>query len=215
MKSIFCFLITVAYLHATSLIAQNKLELNHDAYKQWKRSKNVSISHDGKWVSYELQTNQKTNGQVVLSSFKGKEILNYLRGTSSKFTFLSDYLFFSIKPHSDTLKHLRRIRIKQDDLPTDTLAIFNLSTKSIRKIPRLISYQVPKEWNGWFSYLQEAKKDTSKVKSKKPKDKAHLLVIEKNDGSKQYTFPFVTQYSLSKKGGKIAFQRRISSTPME
>ncbi len=182
-----------------SMHAQGKKEVGLDAYKIWKRAKESAISNDGKWVSYTLETNQKTNNQIKLRTFNGKDILTYLRGTSNQFTYGSSHLFFLINPDFDTLKNLRRKKVEKEDLPLDSLGIFNLSDRSIRKIPRVVSYKLPKKWNGWFAYQQ---KDTLKDGAKK---EAYQLTIERNNGSMSFNFPAVSDYQISEKGGKIAF----------
>ena len=54
----------------------------------------------------------------------------------------SKYLVFKISPALDTLKALRRKKVKEEDLPKDTLGIYNLALGQIEKIPRLKNFSL-------------------------------------------------------------------------
>ncbi|MEL6560793.1 MAG: prolyl oligopeptidase family serine peptidase [Bacteroidota bacterium] len=183
----------------TGLQAQMKKPLDHDAYKEWRRTSLQRISNDGNWISYTLKSNAEANDILELSTFDGNQILSYERATDGKFSNDSKYFFYTIKPDLDEVKTMRRNKVKKDDLPMDTLVIHNLAENTTRKIARLKSYKIPLKWDGWFAYL--AKEEPDSVKGK---DDLHLN-IEHFNGGKNYTFPAVSDYLLSEKGGKIAF----------
>ena len=196
-------LLTVIMLFSSiGLFSQNKKTLDHNAYKEWRRTNSEKISNDGKWINYTLESNAEANDVLELSTFEGKKVIKYERGTKGQFTDNSQYLFFKIKPDIAEVKHLRRNKVKKDDLPLDSLAIHHLPSNSTRKISRLQSYKLPKEWNGWFAYQVKELEDSTK---KKQKNKELNLVIEQFGGGKNHVFPTVTNYIISEEGGKIAF----------
>ncbi|MGB3466721.1 MAG: hypothetical protein WBA74_15685, partial [Cyclobacteriaceae bacterium] len=85
-------------LTAFAGLAQDKKILDHDAYKEWRRINDHSISNNGKWITYTLQANAEANDHLKLKSFEGSEILDYNRGTDGVFSDNSAYLFFTVKP---------------------------------------------------------------------------------------------------------------------
>lgn len=186
-----------------TVLSQNKKALDHDAYKDWRRSASEGISNNGQWINYTLNSNASANDILEVSTFDGKQILHYERGTKGKFSDNSQLLFFTIKPDLNELNNLRRSKVKKEDLPLDSLAIVDLNSNAIRKIARLKSYKIPNKWNSWFAYQIQELPDTTNNKKKKGDD--HNLIIERFNGSKNYQFPAVTDYTFSEKGGKIAF----------
>ena len=185
----------------TGLYAQNKKPLDHDAYKEWRRTSLERISNDGNWICYTLKSNAEANDILELSTFAGNQILSYERATDGKFSDDSKYLFYTINPDLDEVKSMRRNKVKKDELPMDTLAILNLANNTTRKIARLKSYKIPRKWNGWFAYQAKDEPDST---NKKSSDDLNLI-IEKFDGGENFIFPAVSDYSLSERGGKIAF----------
>lgn len=197
--------------------SQEKKQLDHNAYQEWRRIKDHSISRDGEFITYYLKSNAEANDILMLHDQLGKTLLQYERGTKPQFSFSSDYLFFTINPDLDTLKTKRREKVKKDKLPMDSLAIRNLKSGALRKISRLKSYKVPEKWSGWFAYqyLPEADSTNKKLLKKLKKEKAFQLVISSNTGASIYEYPAVTEYVLSEKGGKIAFVTKGDSTYSE
>lgn len=208
------FLPTKGYLWALIFLnmlclqswAQSKKTLDHDAYKEWRRIEQTTITENGKYIAYFLKSNAKANDILKLKDNKGKELLSYERGTQPSLSFDSKYLFFTIKHDLDSLKALKLLKTKKEELPKDSLAIYNIATGNMIKKPGLISLKTPEEWSGWIAYQYQPAPDTAKAvkKAKLPKG-TYPLVIQSHDGKDSFEFPAVSAFSLSKKGGKIAY----------
>ena len=195
--------ITLALI--TELKAQKKI-LDHTAYDTWQFIKKQSISNDGKWITYALEKNSISDPLVKLSDFEGAEARSYPRGTNPKFSFDGTHLFFNIQPAIDDVNQLKRIKTKEEDLPLDTLGIYNVNTETLSKIPHLISYKIPEKWSDWLVYQHKTPQDTSLKKAKKiSKKTGYELIIGNLIDTARYKYPFVKEYTLSEKGGKIAF----------
>ncbi|MBD0833513.1 S9 family peptidase [Aestuariibaculum sediminum] len=200
-----------------SVIAQKKT-LEFSDIQQWNSIKNEAISPNGAFVVYDL-TQDNSDSHLHLTSNKGKTILDYFRATNGQFTYDSNFLTFTIKPLKDSIDDLRRQKVKKDKFPKDTLAIYNLNSNTLDKIPHVKSYQIPEKWSGFIAYyLEDLKKPKQKSDStnisnedEKPKEKkvssknGFHLVIRNLNTKAQDTFKYVTHYTFAKSGKALAF----------
>lgn len=213
MKSFLTFL----FLYLSFIAIAQKKVLDHSDVALWKTIENESITPNGNFVVYDLaQENSDTH--LVLKSKKGETLLEYHRGMKGEFSYDSKFLTFTIKPLKTEVDDMKRKKVKKEKLPKDTLAIYNLETKELTKIPNVKSYNLPKKWSGYIAYyLEDVKKDdesktkdSTKTKSSK-KDKkvskknGYHLVIRNLTNKKQDTFKYVTHHTFAKKGTTLAF----------
>lgn len=217
-------LVTLMFCPAL-LFSQNKRPLEHADVQRWRKIEQPRLSHDGRWTAYTLAPT--TEGDPVLNLWEAatSKTTSFARATDAKFTEDSKFLIFRIKPALDTLKAQRRRKVKDDDLPKDTLGIYTLATGRLEKIPRFKSITVPEKWSGWIAYQIEggkppaAKKDTAAAKSgaadkpdkkiKKPKkedkDNGYRLVLREMDSGREETFAYVKDYTLAKRQPCLLF----------
>ncbi|NQW28431.1 MAG: S9 family peptidase [Flammeovirgaceae bacterium] len=208
MRQTFKYLLLIISIALGRDISAQKKILDHSAYDEWTLIKNETISNNGAWITYELTKNSIANPIIVLSTFDGIEKLRTEKGTKPRFSFNSQHLFFTIKPDIDSLNSLKRIKTPKKELPADGLGVFNLKTGELREIPKIISYKIPGKWSNWVSYLQEpldANQQSKKKNKDTSKENGYDLVIKNLNSLEKFTFPFVTSYLLSEKGGKVAF----------
>ncbi|MTI21957.1 S9 family peptidase [Fulvivirga sp. RKSG066] len=210
------FFLSLSLLIGFSTWAQ-KRALQHEDFDTWKRITNESISPNGNFVAFHL-TPGKGDQILKIKRHSGEELLSYKRGESSRFSADSKYLIFKIVPALDSVNALRRLKTKDDRMPKDTLAIFDLEAGSLTKIPALKQFMVPKKWSNYVFYQLEeikAEKDTTNSDStaaKKPKkekkvgkETGYHLVIRNLESQQQDTIPFVTDYSLAKEGERLLY----------
>ncbi len=213
-------LLSTLILVSQLLIAQKKV-LDHDDFDRWNNITESSISPNGQFVVYHL-TPGKGDATMKITTNTGKELASISRGVNSTITWDSRFVVFTIKPQLDTLNNMRRNKVKEDKLPKDTLAIYDLKNKTLVKLPRVKSYKIPKEHAGLLTYLlepelpQKIKKDTVKtdsLKSKKKakpvkkvgKDNGHHLVIYQLETKQTDTLFYVKDYALAKSSDKFIF----------
>ncbi|WP_372753609.1 alpha/beta hydrolase family protein [Labilibaculum sp.] len=204
-----------------SLQAQtNKFPLNHSDYDAWKNLKNQQISDDGEWISYEVNP-QKGDGFLYLYEVSTGKLDSVSRGYKAVFSPGSEVVSFSIKAQYDTIRKAKLNKVKEKDLPKDSLGIWSVKENLIRKFSDVKSFKIPKEEGTWMAFLREMpmeKQDSlandslpivdakEKTKDKdKEKDKKGELVILNFQNEKEFRYQDVSDYSLSENGNAVAF----------
>ena len=211
-------LYSLLFLLTISLSAQKKI-LDHSDFDIWNTIKSQSISNNGKFIMYSLERGEKDRF-LKIKDAKAKSILNYDRVSGSQFTFDSKNAIFTIKAWKDSITEMTRRKVKKDKLPKDTLAIFNISKKSLTKIANVKSYKVPQKWSGTVAYLlhdinkpKTKSKKPSDTSKKKPAKKAkkvsaengYHLVVRNLTTQKEETIKYVTSYSFAKEGKRLTY----------
>jgi len=198
--------------------------MDESAYDIWNRISRTQITDDGKWVTYEIGP-EDADGQLKLYSVESQKTYTFERGTKASFASNGNYLIFMVKPHKDSIKILKRKKVKKKDLPKDTLAIYVIEDRFMNKIPNVKSFKVGEEWDSHLVYhlapkkkekkenksdielIEEAqdsiRKDKPKVKKESDKNGSKLIVRSMISG-KEDTLNYVLKYSLAKKAMGIA-----------
>lgn len=204
---------------AISTLAQKKT-MNHDVYGIWKKIEQQRISNDGKWVSYITLPNTEGDPILHLWNASTASTQTFSRGTDGRFTEDNAFLIFKIKQPLDSMKSKRRKKVKEEDLPKDSLAIYNLITGDLKKIAQVKSFSIPQKWSGFVAYQLEADKPereerngknapkdstpTPKPKMKKEdKDNGSKVILHNLTTGKQDTFGYAIEYIFAKKGKRF------------
>ena len=207
----------------TNAFSQKKI-LDHQDFEIWNAIKNQKISSDGNTIMYLIEQGEK-DSHLKIKNNKGQLLFEHERAERPVFTNNSKFALFTINAWKDSIKELKRNKVKKDELPKDTLAIYTLETNALSKIANVKSYKTPEKWDGFVAYMLEeiktvkkekdtAKKDTTKKESrdkkvKKPKkvgkDNGYHLVLRDLVTAKQDTFKYVTDYIFAKEGKQLAF----------
>lgn len=153
------------------LFGQNKKPLDHADVHRWRKIEQQRISNNGQWVHWSQTPVSEGDATLQLWNATSGATIVFPRSSEAQFSDDSKWLVFRIKPALDTLKMLRRKKVKEEDLPKDTLGIYDLSNGKLEKIARLKSYTMPAKWSGWLTFQCElekpvvAKKDTASLKT--------------------------------------------------
>ena len=202
MKKLILFLSLIIPFLALS---QTKKVLDINSFNEWRSISRDLISNDGKYVAYSTESNGYGNEAVYLHSIDGKILLSYERGSGPSFTNNSNNLIFKISPDFFECRDLKRKKIKEKDLPSDTLAIYDIENKSIEKFSGLKSFKVPEKWDGYLIYLYEPVIDsTNKKEKKRSKKNGYDLVVKNLTDKSEVIFPYVLDYSIAEEGSAIA-----------
>ena len=183
-----------------SVMGQKKT-LDHQAVDSWKTIKNQSISNNGAYVLYALEKGEKDKTLKVKSS-EGNLLLEHERIAKAQFSYDSNFVIFNIKAWKDSVKALKRRKVKSSKLPKDSLAIYNLRQNEVHKVPMVRSYKIPEKWNGFLAYtihdIPAKKTETDSVKKQKSSKKKpkkvngtngyHLIVRNLNSGREEHHF---------------------------
>ncbi len=207
-----------------------KKPLTHDVYDSWKGVEGEKISNNGKYVLYNVNP-QEGDGELMMRDLVTNKQTSYDRGTRASFTNDSRYAVFQIKPEYQKVRALKLKKKKADDLPKDSLAIVMLESMNVVKIPRVKSYQLPKEGNNWVAYqlekelpakkdkkkadttatgetpavTAEKKKDAKKAPEKNKKYKGTELVLRNLQSGQEQRYDRVIDYTFSEKGNMLYF----------
>lgn len=192
------FLLTAA----GAVEAHAKKALDHSDFDAWKSVRNMPLSNSGEWASYIVQPQEGDGVLTFRNTRTGKEI-NIDRGYSPRFTADSRWAAALIKPLFKETRQAKIDKKKGFDAPQDSLAIIDLKTGSITKIPRVISYKTGKEGGDWITYLSS---DTTFIKPKALKDKkaGRPLVIRHLPSGRQKILRWVKDYTLANDGMRVA-----------
>lgn len=221
---------SLLFLIAFSVNAQKKV-LDHPDFEIWSTIRNQSISNNGKYVMYSLEKGEKDRF-LKIKDIKANNVFNYDRVSGGVFTYDSKHVIFAIKEWKDSIIEMKRRKVKKSKMAKDTLAIFNLKTKSLTKIANVKSYKVPQKWSGYIAYLlhdikkPKAKKTIEKkvegkkveekntTKKKKPKKKkikkvsaknGYHLVLRNLATQKEDTIRYVKKFSFAKEGKRLTY----------
>ncbi|WP_394748898.1 S9 family peptidase [Spongiimicrobium salis] len=197
----------------TTITAQKKI-MQHDDKGLWNQIRNVRISNSGNHVLYGLEKGEKDQS-FQLQEINGKSVFSYERSKGGEFSYDSNYAVFTVNAWKDSIKEMKRRKVKKKDLPKDTLVIYDINDKTVHKIPNVKSFEMPEKWSGIVTYYLEAaikpkkdsaktqKKDTAKVKKKLKKvSKAngfHLVIRQLASGVED-TLKYVHRHALAKEG---------------
>lgn len=213
MKQVLCIILLCIGVNS---FAQKKI-LDHKDFDIWNTIKNQAISVDGKYIMYSLEKGEKDN-HLKIKDANASLVFEHERSENGRFTYDSNHALFTIKAWKDSVTEMTRRKVKKEDMPHDTLGVFDFKTKSLTKIPNVKSYKTPTKWSGVVAYYlteikEEKSKDTSETKKKSTKKKPkkvsskngfHLVVRDLVSG-KEDTLKYVTDFSFAKEGKRLVY----------
>ncbi len=185
-----CLILSIQY----TILGQKKT-MTPDVYNEWKRIENTTISHTGKYISYELSV-EAGDKELYLYREDDRQTKKFARASSASFDAKSSLLLFKIHPAYDSLRVLKLKGTKSEDLPSDTLCVYDLANGEMKKFPDIQSFYQPQEWAGFTVAKTVPSKE--KLTKKESKDNgSKLLIIDHTSGSVD-TLQYVTDISLAK-----------------
>lgn len=217
------FIVLLVSLVMTGVMAQNtKTSLQHIDYDGWKNLKSQKISDTGEWITYEINP-QKGDGFLYLYKVTNGKLDSVARGYDAEFSPDGTIVSFKIKAQYDTIRKAKLKKLEKEDLPKDSLGIWNTVDNKILRISGLKSVQMPKEKGEWMALLletsneemdstetnseQEKSKSQEKKKNKKKTKKLEKgeLVIRNFISGEEFHYSNVTDYSLARNGNAVSF----------
>jgi dipeptidyl aminopeptidase/acylaminoacyl peptidase len=147
------------------VIAQNKKVITHADYDQWESVGERYISNNGNFVVFTVNP-QEGDGRLEIKTLNGKTIKVVPRGYNATISNDEKFVFFKIKPLFKDTRDAKIKKKKPDEMPKDSLAIYEIATDSLQKIPKVKSFKTSEKGNGWLAYYLE------KAAPEKPKPAA-------------------------------------------
>ena len=217
MKKISTF---ICFLLLTSGAFAQKKTMSHEVYGIWKKIDQQRVSNDGKWVSYITLSNTEGDPNLYLWNAANASTTIFARGMEGRFTEDNAFLIFKIKQPLDSLKAKRRKKVKDEDLPKDSLGIYTLATGELKKVANVKSFNMPQKWAGFVAYQLEADKPEKEDKNgknalkdstaapkpklkKEDKDNGSKVILHNLASGQQDTFFYAIEYTFAKRGKRF------------
>lgn len=193
-------LILVALSAAITIFAKKKLD--HDSFDSWERPVNHGISNDGSWAFYAVEP-QEGDATLYFYNTKTRKKIAIARGYRPFVSADSKWAVALIKPFFADTRQSKIDKKKGLDVPQDTLAIVNLSTGKVEKIPNVTGYKTGEKGGHWVAFSST---DTiyAKKKDLEAEDGGKPLVVRTFDGKINKVVNSVKDYTFSKNGERLA-----------
>ena len=136
------FLFIVISLLSTNISAQKKV-LDHNDFDIWNRIQNSVIDSKGDYIMYSIQTGEK-DSHLKIKDTNSNLIFEHERSERGRFTYNSEFAVFTIKAWKDSIKEMKREKLKKDKMPKDSIGIYNMSNGSLDKIANVKSFKLLK-----------------------------------------------------------------------
>ncbi|MFC3880842.1 prolyl oligopeptidase family serine peptidase [Algoriphagus namhaensis] len=198
---------------------QQKRALTHADYDGWESLSSARITADGKWVGYSISP-QEGDGRLELMPYKSPTTKTVIpRGSGFLFSPANTFAIGKIVPQEDSVKLLKLKKTKKDEMPKDSLFIFDFASGKLEKLAEVKSFSIPEKEGDWYAIHFEkekpAKKDEadSTAKAEKPKktDGSKLLVKSYGSG-KSYEIDRVKSFGFSDNGKFLQYELATEDT---
>ena len=164
MKYIFLLISFIPFV-----VNAQKKPLDHSVYDSWERIDEKLISANGKFVVYTIAV-QEGDSKLIIQSTKGDILREIPRGYNATITEDDKFVVCRIKPTYKQTRDAKIAKKKPDEMPKDSLGIYDIENVKLEKIARVKSYKTPEKAGGWLAYLME--KPLPETKEKKEADSA-------------------------------------------
>ena len=195
-RSITIFVLVALFAWPSATLAQKKA-LDHDTYEIWNRIGSRSLSNDGAWALYTFSP-EKGDGTLHVKSLTGNTLHEVPRGSSPGFTEDSRFVIFQIEPAEDSVRAAKKAKVKDDEMPKDTLGILDLTAGSTHYVPRVSSYRLPSEAGGVLAYMLE-KSEADSI------GEGSRMVLHSLVSGEDSTFTNAKAYEFSSTGAYLAY----------
>lgn len=213
-KSLFSLLLL---LTVSGTFAQQKKALSHEDYDLWKNISNVETSKDGQIVVTTVSTTTgRGDGYLKIYNTKTGQANDFPNGYRANISVDGNYVFFLRKPAYELTRQEKKKEMKKEEQSKDSFFIYDVQNNRIQdSIPRVKSYEIPKEESGWvviekFKDLKP-KKDSSVTKEKKPTDTT-TVKMKKNPAFEE---DYALVYNISNKSTDTIFKLKAYQLPEE
>ena len=202
-------------------IAQDKKIMDESVYSIWNKISDTKISNNGDWILY-TQSPEQGDKTLKIYNTRKRSTKSFERVDNPVFSADNAYVYFTIKPSAHQVRELKRKKTKPDEMPKDSLGIYDLTALTLKVIPDIGEYKSPEKWSGVLAYtldpVKEVKDTTTTSKpemerkskpKRKPKKKGkkggeskklviHNFVLDQKD-----TIDQSTGYEFSEEGESL------------
>lgn len=177
--------------------------MNHSDYDGWKSIQNVKITKNGKWTVFE-ENPQDGDGKLIIKAVEKRFVDSISRGQSAQLTGDDRFAIYRIVPPKDSVKAAKRKKTKKEDMPKNSLGIFDFGTDTKSEIPNVLSFKLPEKQGSWLAYALSPAKTPKGAKKESEKNGSKLVLMNLLTQSTD-TIHYVTEYAFPKLGTKLAY----------
>ncbi|WP_140939615.1 S9 family peptidase [Sphingobacterium lumbrici] len=195
-------LLTIALATITFISWAQKKPLDHSTYDTWQSITNPDISSSGSYIYYSISP-QEGDVTTEFKTKKNQLITRIPRGYHVTLTHDEKFLISLIKPLFQEIRTAKIKKKKPEEMPKDSLAVFDITTKNTLKFNNIKNYKVAREFRHNLAFIQEieipATKDTLSAADKKSKksEKENRLVLYNLSTGDTLQFRNVENYLFS------------------
>lgn len=192
----------IAAAAVAAVAAWAKKPLDHSSFDAWLTPRIQAVADGGSWAAYTVNP-QEGDGNLILREVRSGREISIPRGASPRFTADGRHAVALIKPLYADTRQAKIDKKKDFDMPQDTLALINLVTRQVEKVPFVSSYKMGKDGGEWVAWLSC---DTTYIAPKELKDKksGQPLVMRNLRTGVQKVQPWVKDYAFSRLGERLA-----------
>jgi dienelactone hydrolase len=129
--------------------------LDHTVYDGWQNIGEKILSHDGKMVVYTVNL-QEGDGMLVIQNPLNQNKKEIPRGYHATITADNRCVIGLIRPLFKDTRDAKIKKKKPDEMPRDSLFIYEPAKDTLIKIPRVKTYQTPQKGYGWLAWMSFA-----------------------------------------------------------
>jgi len=160
-------------LSAISLTYAQKKPIDHTVYDSWNVISKPEISKSGNLIYYSI-TPQEGDATSIVKNANNQQLLQIPRGADLKLTKDEKHLIGLIKAPFQEVRQAKIKKKKPDEMPKDSLLVFNSAKNQSSKFAQVKSYKIAKDGNDFVAFLHETiipkSSDSSKTKSSSKKE---------------------------------------------
>lgn len=186
------------FLIIPGLTFSQKKVMDHSVYDIWNSINNISLSMDGNWVVYSIDP-EEGDGKLYIQQPSRNSTSVFERGRNGRITYNNSHVIFTIIPQADSVRNMKLNKVKGDDLPKDSLGIFDLEEITLVKIPNVRDVKVPEKWSDLIAYRIHP----APQKNGKSKSKGFPLIVRELKSGRQDTIPNVLEYQFAKEAKEL------------
>jgi len=150
-KKLFLFFV----LFSSAVFAQKK-PLDHSVYDGWEAVGSKQLSNNGIWAGFVISPQEGDGNLYFHETALTVRKLKVARGTNLTFSNDSKFAALAIKPLFKDVRMAKIKKKKPDEQTKDTLAIVNLTTLNVTKVPRVKSFSFPEKGATIIAYSLES-----------------------------------------------------------
>lgn len=222
-------LLSLLLIAAISFAQDTKKPLSHNVYEDWKSIRNPILSDNGIYASYQIDP-AKGDCLLYIYNLETDSVQTFPRGYSARFMPGSEVLVFRVKAQADTVRAMKRHKVKKDKMPKDTLVILFPGQENMLQFAGLKQFSTPRYAGSFVVALidiPEPPKDTSSVegdslatpkpkkKRKKPAkkgaDKLYRLIVVDINTLEHLIVDSVMSYSIADEASSLIWFRKDST----